>query len=682
MQQPSDVHFVIEELTKKGSEFRIRGWAVSVEDGKRPEIEMSGGKDVAFIPQVRVDVAAEYGLDDPDVGFLFSFHAGSDKDFSVRFHGRDSLLSVPIRREQFSNHYRVRGLQKIGDYSLGQVLKHLRTGKSGEVIRYEEWKNSKKRDALMIKEEIDAFKYKPLISIVMPVYNVEPALLKEAIDSVRKQSYPYWQLCIADDASSDKRLKGILTRYRSDPKIKVVFREKNGHISEATNSALRLADGEYVAFMDDDDLLEPDALYEYVKLINEDPSLEVIYCDEDTLDTAGSFTNPFFKSDYNRRLLFSHNYITHFLMVKRSLLERTGGLRTRTNGAQDHDLLIRLSELTDAFGHIPKVLYHWRAAKDSVADNPENKLYAYENGAWAINDYFRRNEIPASAKVGKFFGTYDIERKDNPEVTLFFVNDYKDSDLSRESFKKLLDTEYDNLKILAVNVEPFETEKDVTFIRDSRPFGPEEMLNAHLEKIDSDLIAVVRPGIVPGEPDWLKRLVDDSVFDFGLLAPLIASPDGKLLSAGMYFDEPADKVYFPGYNNAPDDLGYFFRTGLSQEVEAVPSYVYLIHKDDASKLTGLSGFDDPINGLEIAQKIGAPVMISPKAKTVFEGEIVYDEPFIHDPRVGYYLRPAQSNLERFKAHYVEGRAYTNDVLKRYRRLIDTDYEGPQEARYV
>ena len=212
------------------------------------------------------------------------------------------------------------------------------------------------------------FKYKPLISIIMPVYNVDPQWLKAALDSVLDQIYENWELCIADDASTNKATLEFLKIYKTiDKRIKVMYREKNGHICAASNSAAELAQGEFVAFMDNDDLLAPNALFEIVRTLQGDSRYDLIYSDEDKIDEHDKRYDPQFKPDWSPELLLSYNYINHFTCIRRTLFEAVGRFRIGFEGAQDFDLLLRVMERTDQVGHIPKVLYHWRAVKGSVA---------------------------------------------------------------------------------------------------------------------------------------------------------------------------------------------------------------------------------------------------------------------------------------------------------------------------
>ena len=214
----------------------------------------------------------------------------------------------------------------------------------------------------------------------MPVYNVEEKWL-QCVSSLQNQYYENWELCLADDASPSEHIKPMLEKYKElDQRIKVIYREENGHISEATNSALSIATGDFIGFMDNDDELAPQALYEVVKALNTDPTIDFLYTDEDKITENGRRFNAFYKSDWNPELILNHNYITHFVVVKRDLLEKVGGLNSAYNGAQDYDFVLRATEQAMKIKHIPGMMYHWRAIESSTALNPESKGYAYVAG--------------------------------------------------------------------------------------------------------------------------------------------------------------------------------------------------------------------------------------------------------------------------------------------------------------
>ena len=219
------------------------------------------------------------------------------------------------------------------------------------------------RDRALIRAEIEGFAYRPLISVIMPTYNTDDRLLREAIASVQAQLYPHWELCIADDCSPDPRVAETIRELASvEPRIKWVVRETNGNISQASNTALSLAAGEFTALMDHDDLLPEQALYRVVRELQSSPKLNVLYSDEDQIDAAGRRHGPYFKPAWNLDLLLGHNVVSHLGVYRTSLLREIGGFRVGYEGSQDYDLALRsvAASAPSTIRHIPAVLYHWR----------------------------------------------------------------------------------------------------------------------------------------------------------------------------------------------------------------------------------------------------------------------------------------------------------------------------------
>lgn len=241
-------------------------------------------------------------------------------------------------------------------------------------------------------QQLDIKSTDPLISILLPAYNTPESYLRECIESIIVQSYPKWELCIADDNSSDKSVVRIIDEYiKKDKRIKLVKRPKNGHISKATNSALEIAKGDFVSLMDHDDILWPNALYETIVAIRNNPSVDLIYSDEDKIDGTGKLHSyPFLKPDFSPEFLESCNYITHFSTIRRTLMNEIGGFRAGYEGAQDWDLFIRIGEKTNHIIHLPKILYSWRIHENSTASDTDAKPYVYEAQRKLLEDHIER----------------------------------------------------------------------------------------------------------------------------------------------------------------------------------------------------------------------------------------------------------------------------------------------------
>ncbi len=278
---------------------------------------------------------------------------------------------------------------------------------------YDRWRRlnePRPADYQRMRETLKMLTFQPLISIIVPTYNTPEAFLREAIDSVINQIYPHWELCIADDASSDPHVREILEEYSAkDRRIKVVFRSENGHISRSSNSAIELATGEYIALLDHDDVLRPEALYEVVFLLNQHPEADMIYSDEDKIDETGQRRDPFFKPGWCPDSFLGRMYTCHLGIYRRSIIEEIGGFRVGYEGSQDYDLVLRFTEKTDRIFHIPKVLYSWRIHQQSSASGSDAKPYAYTAAKKAIADALRRRGEPGVIHdVLSYLGHYSV----------------------------------------------------------------------------------------------------------------------------------------------------------------------------------------------------------------------------------------------------------------------------------
>lgn len=378
-----------------------------------------------------------------------------------------------------------KGLRYLKHYGFKEFLIRLQEKMESENVPYEPWYEKHKASVEQLEKQrktAEKWKDAPCISIVVPLYRTPEMFLRAMIDSVRAQTYGNWQLCLADGSpklpaelgqphgEARTELTAILEEYRSkDPRI--VFRtlEKNEGIAGNTNAAISLAEGAWIAFLDHDDLLAPDALFEVASKIQKGvderdglaatgirrgsaASYDMIYTDEDKVDWDGkTHFAPHLKPDINIDLLRCNNYITHFLAVKREIAERVGGIRTEYDGAQDYDFILRCVEEASAIGHIPKILYHWRCHSDSTAENPFSKQYAVEAGKRAIEDHLRRLEVRAAVMPKKDLGFYEVEYEPLGEPLISIIIPNKDE---VETLKKCLasieKSSYQNYEIIIV----------------------------------------------------------------------------------------------------------------------------------------------------------------------------------------------------------------------------------------
>jgi GT2 family glycosyltransferase len=316
---------------------------------------------------------------------------------------------------------------------------------------YNSWIHKHAPVASEVKASIERFSYRPKISVVMPVFNPEPKFLWEAIASVERQLYGNWELCICDDGSTRPEISGILENAMgSDQRIKVTRISTNQGIVAATNAALALVEGEYIAFLDHDDVIYDDALFEVVKLLNENPEFDYVYTDEDKIDLQGKRAIPFFKPDWSPDLLLSANYVTHLSVYRTKLLREIGGLRAGFEGSQDYDLVLRAKERSGKIGHVRKVVYGWRMTASSAAMSESAKPLAYVSAVRALRDAMRRRNIEAEVAmlpIYRYRVRYAI--KGNPLVSIIIIA--TDKVIVSNCLRGIQKSRYGNYEIIVVN---------------------------------------------------------------------------------------------------------------------------------------------------------------------------------------------------------------------------------------
>ena len=295
--------------------------------------------------------------------------------------------------------------------------------------------------------------YKPLISFIVPVYNVKPQYLKECIDSILNQTYKNIEICIVDDASTNQETKDTLKSYEKNKRIKIKYRTENGHISRASNDALKMASGEYVALMDNDDIIPENAIYEVVYVLNQDRSIDMVYTDEDKLDTDGLRCLPNFKSDFAPDSFYSSNFLSHLGVLRKSIIDKIGGFRVGFEGAQDYDLYLRFTEKTNRIYHLPKILYHWRMIEGSTSKEMDNKNYALLRGKKALEEALKRRKIEGTVVIPDGVQSYVVKYaiKHNPKVSIIIPT--RDmAKLVKRCLKSIYErTTYQNYEIIVVN---------------------------------------------------------------------------------------------------------------------------------------------------------------------------------------------------------------------------------------
>lgn len=508
---------------------------------------------------------------------------------------------------------------------LKNTIARLKQGVKPETM-YDSWfKAQRVTDIELATQKYVIFKYTPKISIIVPTYNTPIKLLDEMIQSVMNQSYSNWELCLAD-ASDEKSAtrKAILEYCSQDERIKVNELDQNYGISGNTNKALEIATGDYTGLLDHDDFLEPNALYEVVKMLNEYP-YDSLYTDEDKYEMdTGKFADPNFKPDYAIDALCSHNYITHFFVARTDLIREVGGEHSEYDGSQDYDLIFRCTEKSNRVGHIAKILYHWRIHPGSTAGDPEQKLYCYESGRKAIQDHLVRTGVPATVEIlGKpYWGLYHVkyETPGNPLVSiiipnyeskktlqtcinsLYKVNTYQNFEIiivennskSKEIFDyyDALKKEHDNVKVVVWQGGEF----NYSAINN---FGEKYAAGDYLLLLNNDTEVI--------SPDAIRELLGTCMrTDVGAVGAKLLYGDNTVQHAGVVigFGGVAGHVFSRIDKN---DVGYMMRAIINYNYSAVTGACLMTKKELFEEVGGLDenlkvAFNDVDYCLKLRQK--------------------------------------------------------------------------------
>ncbi|MEA1953748.1 MAG: glycosyltransferase [Campylobacterota bacterium] len=450
----------------------------------------------------------------------------------------------------------------------------------------------------------DLFNYTPLISIIMPTYNTPMQYLKKAIDSVIDQSYPYWEICIADDASSNMETINTLKEYINEyDNINVHFREVNGNISLASNSALDLAKGEYIAFLDHDDMLAPNALFEIIKVINAKKDVKFIYSDEDKIDEKGRRFSPHFKSSWNPDMFLSQNYISHLSVVKKCTLDKVGYFRVGYEGSQDYDLFLRITKNLNSneIFHIEKILYHWRAIEGSTALSSKEKSYTTDAGIKALKNYFSDNKKSVKIEKGLLDNTYKVSYLLSHEPLVSLIIPTRDEhDILSLCIQSILEkTMYKNYEILIVDNqttcsktlkyfdELTHAYKNIKILKYNKEFNYSAINNYAVEEANGEIIGLINNDVEVISNNWLTEMVQHA------LRPCIGAVGAKLYYDNNTIQHAGVILGIGGVAGHShkyfirDSNGYFSRLKIVQNYSAVTGACLVVEKKLYEEVNGL-----------------------------------------------------------------------------------------------
>ncbi|WP_429075559.1 glycosyltransferase family 2 protein [Aeromonas veronii] len=480
---------------------------------------------------------------------------------------------------------------------------------SQPTLNYDEWIDTVEIPSLPtqieIAEFISSMQTPFIISVVMPVYNPAEIYLRACLDSVLAQSYPHWELCIADDCSPKEHVQRVLREYEAkDSRIKVVYREQNGHISAASNSALDIAKGDFVALLDHDDALPEHALLFMAQAICERPHTQILYSDEDKLNGRGERFDPHFKSDWNPDLFFSQNYVSHLGVYRRSLLQQIGGFRLGVEGSQDQDLLLRCLPhvAAEQIVHIPRVLYHWRTIEGSTALASGEKSYTTDAGIKALRDYFAEQQPGVRVEAGLVPNTYRVRYPipDPAPLVSLLIPTRDRRALTETAVRSIIErSTYTHFEILILDNGSVEQEtldffaqiqqedSRVKVLRYDHPFNYSAINNFGARHAKGSIIGLVNNDVEVINPDWLTEMVSHCLRpEIGCVGAKLYYSNNTLQHAGVIVS--LGGVAGHSHKNFPrNHPGYFHRLSLVQTLSAVTAACLLIRKDIFDQVLGL-----------------------------------------------------------------------------------------------
>lgn len=534
-----------------------------------------------------------------------------------------------------------------------------------------------------LREETRRLAYRPTISVVVPVYDVAEAWLRGAIESVREQAYENWELCLVNDASPAPHARPVLDEYAAlDARVRVVHLGENAGIAGASNHGLRLATGEFVGFLDHDDVLYPDALAEVVRQLDREPALDVLYSDEDKIEPDGRRSSPFFKPDWSPDLLLALNYTCHFSVYRRSLLEELGGFRAGFEGSQDYDLVLRVTERTRRIAHIPKILYGWRKVPASAAATVAAKPYAYRAGRAAIAQALARRG--ADAKIEMFAPGHHHVRyalHGNPKVSI--VVPMRDrADLTRECVASIESkSTYKNIELLVIDNGSVEAASRRLLdelalrhrvVRYDRPFNYSAINNFGAAQATGDYLLFLNNDTEVETPDWLEAMLEHAQRrEVAAVGAKLLYPNLRIQHAGVLLLGTELAVADHAFKHLPEDTDAWFALArVARNVSAVTAACMMVRRQIFEEL---GGFDERLrvafNDVDLCLRMrqaGYVLVYTPLATLIH-----------HESATRKALHPWEDERlvrERWREVLAAGDPYSNPNLSRTRLdfALDSD----------
>lgn len=647
----ASIRYQMDEVTLSGKDILIRGWILDESGENSLEITDECGKVQEGLSRVmRRDVADYLHLEvESPMGFVFSMPRKEFRGEKLVLHMKNQYGAktheISMKEFDFENSKRGKLQKALSREKLPQNKQILKTRGIRGFVEYiqEETRNEEERYMAWLRkhqasrqelrrQKRTKFPYEPLISIVIPLYNTPQEYLRELLESITAQTYGNFELCLADGSTIKGPGEFVKKFYGKDQRIRYKH-IKNDGIAGNTNAAIGMATGEFLVFADHDDLLEPDALFELVKALNEDPKLDILYTDEDLTDAKSErFSSPRFKPDYNPDFLRSINYICHIFMVRRTLALEAGLLRKECDGAQDHDFILRCTEKTDRVHHIPKILYHWRAHEGSTAGNQDSKLYAIENGKRALREHYARLGYEAQVEYTGIFIMYHtlLKVKGEPLVSVLIPN--KDqADTLKVCLESIFEkTDYPNYEIVIIENNSTEPETfayyeevqrehaNVRVITYQGCFNYSSINNFGVREAKGEYLLFLNNDIEVISPHWMREMLGFCQReDTAVVGAKLYYPDDTVQHAGVV----VGLCNFAGHilmHHTRHDNGYFGRLKATQDISAVTAACLLMKR---SVFEEVHGFDEEfvvsLNDVDLclkAREAGYLVVMDPNVE--------------------------------------------------------------------
>jgi GT2 family glycosyltransferase len=582
----------------------------------------------------------------------------------------------------------------LGDpFAVDPLLPFYGQDASGDDRNYEAYVERHRPDAAALTELTAKLLHRPLFSVVIPVYKPELRFFVRCVESVRRQIYPHWELCLGDDGSGDPQLDALFAELAAaDSRIKVTQLPVNGGISAATNAAIALASGDYIAFMDHDDELTIDALAEVAITLGQEPTADVLYTDEDKIDEENRRYAPYFKPGWSPDYLLTCAYTGHLSVVRRRLVDEVGGLRTEFDGSQDHDLMMRVTERAARIVHVPKILYHWRAIAGSAAGSSEAKPWAHAAGYEAVRDTLVRRGEEGEVLPGAFAGARRIKRAIAGSPLVSIIIPFRDGGALLDQCIRSIDEKagYDRRELVLVDngswepetlalVAALEERDDTRVIRDPSPFNWSRLNNTAAHDAEGDLLLFLNNDIEARNDGWLAAMVEHGQRpEVGAVGARLVYPNGCVQHAGLIIGMGGIAGHAFRYCPPPYPA-YFGMAMVVRNYSAITGACMLVRRQIFEEL---GGFDDDLavayNDVDFCLRLrdsGYLITYTPYA------ELVHHESLTRG--LGSDGDEDAAVLDRWRKVFEAGDPYFNpnlSLLHSEFRLVEPGEEAPWRRR--